>query len=291
MHFSWSRAARVAPLAVVLLAGCPRESSDPDASLRLDVGGMDAGQDAPSRSCTASAECDDGLGCTNDVCGVGNVCRNTPLDELCDPGQHCVVGRGCTTSMATTCTSATECDDGRYCTGVETCVGPSGAQFCLPGTVVDCDDGNPCTIDTCDESASGCSYAPAPGCDAGTPVGVDAAAPCGDFVLATHVDGTFGMRPPQISSCTSSATYSIRDATFRRTADHLEVVLDRFTLTGPLPTGPSFHVTFSDACASFDLSGEFTCADQWTGSWSATFSGGTCALCPGQSAMVGGIRR
>jgi len=273
------------------LTGCPRESTDPDASFRLDVGGMDAGRDAAARSCTSATECDDGIACTNDGCGVGNLCRNTPLDELCDSGQRCVPGTGCTAMMTTECTSAAECDDGRFCTGTETCIGPAGAMYCLPGMAVDCDDGNACTIDSCDEARGGCAYEPAPGCDAGTPIGVDASAPCGEFDLATHVMGTFGMRPPQLSSCTASATYSIREATFRRTADRLEVQLDRFTLTGPLPTGPDFRVTFSDGCATFELSGEFTCADQWNGRWSATFGGAVCSLCPGQSAMVGGIRR
>jgi hypothetical protein len=252
---------------------------------------MDAGLDAAARTCTTVADCDDGIACTNDGCGVGGVCRNTPLDELCASDERCVPGRGCERPMTTTCASAADCDDGRFCTGAETCIGPSGAMYCLPGTAVDCDDGNACTLDSCDESADGCTYTLAPGCDAGVPITVDAAAPCGEFDLATHVSGSFGVRPPQLSSCTGSATYAIRDATFRTTADHLEVVVDRFTLTGPLPTGPSFHVTFSDSCASFDLSGEFTCADQWNGTWNATFSGATCSLCPPQSAMVGGIRR
>lgn len=285
-----SRAAS-ACLALLFVAGCPRESDDPDAGGRVgtDVG-MDAGRDAFAMSCTTNEECDDGLECTRDACAVGNVCRNTPLDELCDDGERCVPGSGCMTVTATMCTSAAECDDGSFCSGAETCVGPAGAMYCLPGTPMDCDDGNACTIDACDEGARGCSYEPAPGCDAGTPTGTDASAPCPDFDLATHAMGTFGVRPAQLSSCTSSATYSIRDATLRRTADRLEVVVDRFTLTGPLPTGPSFRVTFSDACASFELTGEFTCGDQWAGTWTATFSGG-CALCPPQSAMVGGIRR
>ncbi|GAB4208647.1 MAG: hypothetical protein OHK0013_27320 [Sandaracinaceae bacterium] len=287
-----SRAALLAALAALaLLAGCPRQVEGPDVGARPDVGGMDAGADAPTRSCTTDTECDDGLACTNDRCGVGNACRNTPLDELCMPGQRCVPGAGCTIGMTATCTSAADCDDGRFCTGVETCIGPAGNMYCLPGTPVDCDDGNACTIETCDEAARGCAYEPAPGCDAGVPVGVDAAAPCPDFEIARDVTGTFGVRPPQISSCFASATYSIREATFRRTAERLEVQLDRFTLTGPLPTGPEFRVTFMDGCASFVLDGRFTCADQWTASWTATFSGATCALCPGQSATVGGTRR
>jgi len=45
------------------------------------------------------------------------------------------------------------CDDGNVCNGHETCV--SGA--CVPGTPLNCDDSNPCTVDTCDPVA-GCVH-------------------------------------------------------------------------------------------------------------------------------------
>ena len=52
------------------------------------------------------------------------------------------------------------CDDQRACTGTETC---AGLQGCQAGTPLDCQDGNACTDDTCDE-ASGCVHTPREGC-------------------------------------------------------------------------------------------------------------------------------
>lgn len=46
------------------------------------------------------------------------------------------------------CTSDAQCDDGLYCNGVEFCY----RAICLAGTPVTCDDGNPCTDDSCDNT-------------------------------------------------------------------------------------------------------------------------------------------
>lgn len=45
------------------------------------------------------------------------------------------------------------CDDGNPCNGLETCVNSQ----CQPGTPPDCDDGNVCTVDSCNP-ASGCVH-------------------------------------------------------------------------------------------------------------------------------------
>jgi hypothetical protein len=263
-----------------------------DAGARLDTPVLDAGMDAGTRTCVTPSDCDDSLACTNDGCAVGNVCRHTPLDELCAAGERCDLAVGCTAVTPTTCTTAAECDDGRACNGVEACVGSTGSERCFPGTPLDCDDGNACTTERCDDALGGCQYEVAAGCDAGSVgPGPDAGVPCDAFELATDVTGSFSVRPMQVASCTGSATYNITTADFSVAAGRLSVRLDRFTLTGPAPTGPDFHVTFSDACATFDLSGSFTCADRWEGSWSATFGGAICSLCPGQSASVRGSRR
>ena len=55
-------------------------------------------------------------------------------------------GQGC---------SPEACDDGEACNGVETC----GAGGCVPGTPPAVDDGNPCTVDTCDP-AMGVQHTP-----------------------------------------------------------------------------------------------------------------------------------
>jgi 2-methylcitrate dehydratase PrpD len=51
-----------------------------------------------------------------------------------------------------------------------------------------------------------------------------------------------------------------------------------------------YDVTHSDGCASFRLQGTFSCADRWSGRWTASFSG-SCSFCSGQDDMVQGTRQ
>jgi streptogramin lyase len=48
-----------------------------------------------------------------------------------------------------------KCDDGAFCNGEELC--HPTEDRCLPGEPVDCDDGDECTLDSCDESRDRCS--------------------------------------------------------------------------------------------------------------------------------------
>lgn len=52
------------------------------------------------------------------------------------------------------CTSDPDCDDSNVCNGLETC--DLGSGICQPGTVLNCDDGDACTADSCDPAA-GCA--------------------------------------------------------------------------------------------------------------------------------------
>jgi hypothetical protein len=52
------------------------------------------------------------------------------------------------------CTTDADCDDGLACNGVETC---EPLCVCKAGTPL-CDDGDPCTIDNCDEGTLACSF-------------------------------------------------------------------------------------------------------------------------------------
>src|SRR5439155_24248610 len=70
-------------------------------------------------------------------------CRrdNHPTTDACDPVggcQHAALANG------------TSCSDGNVCNGAETCQG--GA--CTAGTPLNCNDGNPCTTDSCDPVAA-----------------------------------------------------------------------------------------------------------------------------------------
>lgn len=77
---------------------------------------------------------DNGIGCSyNSECHSG----------------HCVQGVCCDTS----------CSNDNLCDGEETC--PNG--FCTGGQQLDCDDGDSCTADVCDQ-VSGCENIPIPNC-------------------------------------------------------------------------------------------------------------------------------
>lgn len=142
----------------------------PDGSdTAVDSGQADGDADTSSHLCEADEECTDlpGKACFEAVC----------LDGACDfaPAQ---AGADC--AGWDLCTENTACD------GLGACV----------GTPIDCDDGNPCTLDTCDDD-EGCFHVSTPkeACDdgdtctqtdtcddagacVGTPVACDDGDPC-----------------------------------------------------------------------------------------------------------------
>ena len=102
------------------------------------------------------------------------------------------------------CADDDECDDGLFCNGVETCA----AGDCQPGTAVECNDGQSCTVDSCDESADSCLHAPNDGacddglycngveiCDALTGCLAGSGDPCDDAVACT-IDTCDESTPP-----------------------------------------------------------------------------------------------
>jgi hypothetical protein len=70
------------------------------------------------------------------------------------------------------CVSAGSCSDGLFCTGVEVCSG----NLCAYGAPA-CNDGNPCTIDSCTENTDSCSFTPVPPPAEVAQLNVDRAAP------------------------------------------------------------------------------------------------------------------
>lgn len=112
--------------------------------------------------CLGAGDCDDGNPCTVDVCDNG-VCVNTPVAD------------------------GTACSNGEFCDGVETCqagVCVDGADACVDLAHCDeindlcleclsngeCDDSNPCTIDTCENNT--CVNTPIAPPDAAISVGL-----------------------------------------------------------------------------------------------------------------------
>lgn len=143
------------------------------------------GCDDCSFSCVSAEECNDSNICNGDElcdtelhvcvagnaaadateCGDGYVCRdarcvsarcgdsNVDADEECDDG-NLTAGDGCDSSCAYECSTDEACNDGDVCNGEEVC--DIETHMCLAGSVLSCDDGNPCTTDACDPQA-GCS--------------------------------------------------------------------------------------------------------------------------------------
>jgi cysteine-rich repeat protein len=147
-----------------------------------------------SGSCVGAARsCSDGNACTEDSCDEGNdacahdgaALNGSPCEDgaFCTAGDTCAGGT-CVPSGPTDCSAAGDdcnvgvcnetsnqcepqpvnngspCEDGLFCTTGEICVGGS----CEGGSVLECDDGNSCTLDACDELGSQCSNVIQPGC-------------------------------------------------------------------------------------------------------------------------------
>ena len=135
-------------------------------------------------ACTAGAAkpCDDGEACTKDGCDAKTGCQyinnSDPCEfdgNACTPNDKCVNGK-CALGAAkscdddNTCTSdgcdaktgkcqhaaldKKACDaDGSLCTKGDICVG----KECKAGAALNCDDGNQCTMDSC-EKLKGCIH-------------------------------------------------------------------------------------------------------------------------------------
>jgi hypothetical protein len=170
--------------------GTPRSCDDGN-SCTLD--GCTAGTGCTHAGLPDGSDCDDRDPCTRlDAC-AGGVCtgreracndRNPCTDDACDSLTGACVN--------TPVTDGTACSDRNPCTEADQCAGGACA-----GTPRGCDDGNPCTIDACDEASGSCLGTPGPddrACDdgdrctrddrcaagrcAGTPIACEATAPC-----------------------------------------------------------------------------------------------------------------
>jgi len=92
-----------------------------------DVVEVDIQAELPPPDPCLSLKCDDKNPCTADSCDKVAGCSNVPMAGPCDD--------------ADSCTEGDVCGDGK----------------CLPGKPKSCNDGNPCTSDSCDPKV-GCSY-------------------------------------------------------------------------------------------------------------------------------------
>lgn len=119
------------------------------------------------RTCLCPDTCDDGNACTNDACTVGqngNGCQYKTA--TCDDGNFCTDNQ-CNPSSGCFYTnkSANYCSDNDLCTD-DICVPSLGCQ----NPPKDCNDGNPCSIDTCNPSNGQCQHNVQTGCVCATKV-------------------------------------------------------------------------------------------------------------------------
>jgi hypothetical protein len=127
---------------------------------------------------TGSPDCDDSNVCTKDSCDPDSGCAQTAISAACDDGDPCTINDQCADGA---CGSGpqVDCDDGNPCTddtcneqglcehlanaadcndGNECTVGDHCADGnCSNGGLVNCDDKDVCTTDSCDP-AEGCVH-------------------------------------------------------------------------------------------------------------------------------------
>jgi formylglycine-generating enzyme required for sulfatase activity len=109
-------------------------------------------------------DCDDGQSCTHDRCDPTEGCRHDIVPGPCSDGDPCTVGDECD---GPTCApgAAIDCDDGDACT-LDSC-DVEGACTSQPARV-DCSDGGPCWTSQCDPATGQCATVPITGpCDDG----------------------------------------------------------------------------------------------------------------------------
>ncbi|TMA42628.1 MAG: hypothetical protein E6J81_17090, partial [Deltaproteobacteria bacterium] len=112
--------------------------------------------------------CNDGDVCTRrDTCEAGACLGGDPVvctaPDACHEAGSCDPASGACTTLPVP--NGTPCEDGSRCSVNDQCV----AGACVAGARTDCDDGNPCTEDSCDAIA-GCQHralADRSGCDDG----------------------------------------------------------------------------------------------------------------------------
>ncbi len=150
----------------VVAAGRRRGASDQKIILRaLTPWGQIKCSSAGSCAGKKAGDCDDGNGCTNDFCEAKSGCLHTNNAAACDDGSVCTTKDGCVGGKCVG-TSPLKCDDGNPCTA-DTCNGKAALKDACKHTLLNigCDDGDLCTTgDKC--LTTGCKGTPK-ACDDG----------------------------------------------------------------------------------------------------------------------------
>jgi hypothetical protein len=238
----------------------------------------DLAGDTADPPCTSHADCDDGIDCTTDLCTVAGTCTNEPDDDECAEGRICSPIQGCVEG----CSSDEDCDNGVWCDGDERCFGTTCLAASPP--VRNCDDGNECTIDVCNEDLDSCEYTPHPECDADAPTDP---LPGEVFDPAIHYAGLFDIAPMVEQEC-GNPEYHIGQVAFSNDGTTLTVNAGPFTLTGDAPVNENFSVTGDHSCMRVTFGGGFINSDNFIATWTETKI--SSCFCSAQEVTVGGVR-
>ena len=124
--------------------------------------------------------CSDGNPCTlADAC-TATACRGTPL--TCNDGNPCTQDACGAAGACIALANGDPCNDGNACTTHDACK----AKVCAPGLPVDCGDGEPCTVDSCQADGSCAHVAQLGPCDDANPCTPNDACQGGKCVGATN---------------------------------------------------------------------------------------------------------
>ena len=121
-------------------------------------------------TCATAGDCQDDNPCTLDQC-ESRLCTFTPI-----------------ANCAPSCAIDADCSNGLYCDGIERCTNGR----CEPGVVPACDDGVPCTVDSCSGSTDRCQHTPSSApCDDGNACTIDdtcSSGTCAGTVLPAPIE-------------------------------------------------------------------------------------------------------
>jgi hypothetical protein len=186
-----------------------------------------------------AVSCDDNNVCTDDSCDAALGCLHTDKAGTCDDGDACTTGDTCSGGKCQPGAVPLDCEDGNECT-VDTCDPATGCVNEVSPEVA-CDDHNPCTTASCDASKDKCVNTAAPN---GTP--------CEDGDLCSGADICMD------AACTPGPAPTVCEDDNDCTADscHADVGCVHTNVTGACDDG--FDCTINDTCVAGKCSGKKT---------------------------------
>jgi len=138
--------------------GCTGASDCPAPKQPCQVASCGADGVCGAKAADDGAACDDASACTtDDKCTAGSC---SGAKKVCDDGNPCTDDSCVDATGCATVDNTAQCNDNDPCTLADACK----AGKCVPGAADKCDDGNPCTDDSCgvldaDKGSKGCKYA------------------------------------------------------------------------------------------------------------------------------------